>query len=69
MTEVTKTFQTEVNGKAYTVVVNPELINKAFGVYVQVYKTRKDGSRGRKLMGHHVAAWAAWQTVKAEALK
>ena len=63
------TYKTNYAGHNYEVDITPELRNESFYKYCQVYRMRKDGSRGRKLMSHQHVAWAVWNRVKDEVEK
>jgi len=40
--------------RKYIMVTNPEMINNTFGEYLQIYRMKKDGSRGAQIQTGHI---------------
>jgi hypothetical protein len=54
---------TNIDGRHYEVVADSDQIDAPMCCYVQVYRIRKDGTRGRHLTSpNHI--WAVWATVR-----
>jgi hypothetical protein len=62
------TLETSLDGRRYVVDVHPAKRDEPLHLYVQVYRLRKDGSRGLHLMAHRPEAWAVWKTIRAQAI-
>lgn len=61
-------YRANLDGQDYEVVTNPAAHAAAFHRYCQVYRLRKDGSRGMQLLSHHTKAYAVWQLVREQVL-
>jgi len=57
------TVRTTHEGRTYEVVADSDKVDALMSSYVQVYRIRKDGSRGRYLTSpNHI--WPIWVTVR-----
>jgi hypothetical protein len=62
----TRTYQTIDEGKAYEIVTDAARRFDACGTYMQVYRLRKDGSRGLKLSSVHIRYHHVVESVRAQ---
>ena len=60
----TQTYRTTLDGRTFDVVVDhASLATAPFQSSVEVYRVRKDGSRGHRF-SHGPACWRVWATVR-----
>jgi hypothetical protein len=58
------TIQTVFEGRAYEVVADSDKAAEPMCNYVQIYRIRKDGSRGRHLQAWRPQSWQVWVSVR-----
>jgi hypothetical protein len=58
---ITTTRTTYTDGRTYEVVADSDKYDQSFAVYAQVYRVRKDGTRGRRFVSDIV--WRVYTTV------
>jgi len=59
------TVQTTYEGRTYEVVADSDKVNEALCSYVQVYRVRKDGSRGMRVQSSHGGpGYTIWSLVR-----
>jgi hypothetical protein len=58
------TVRTTHEGRTYEVVADSDKIDAPMGSYVQVYRIRKDGSRGMRVQSSGQYGWAVWELVR-----
>lgn len=60
------TIRTTFAGRSYEVVADSKNWDEPMYAYVQVYRLRKDGSRGRSLHTHRAEGYNIWSQVRDE---
>jgi hypothetical protein len=59
------TIRTTYEGRTYEVVADSDKIDAPMGSYVQVYRVRKDGSRGMRVQSSHGGpGYTIWSLVR-----
>jgi hypothetical protein len=61
--------RTIYEGRSYEIIADSDHANSPTCLYYQVYRLRKDGTRGRRLMSHREEGYTVWSQVRDEIKK
>ena len=61
-----RTTTTEHENKRYEIQVDTTKHDECFHAYCQIYRLRRDGTRGLQLSSHTDLAWTIWSKVRNE---